>query len=372
MAVAINDREVVLIGAGHAHMEVLRRLRPAVGARTVVVDPEDFWYSGLATGMLGGSYPIERDRIDVARQARRIGARVIHDRAVAIDPEARTVRLEGGAHLAFGVASVDVGSRVPTERVAGMAEHAFPVKPIRRLAQLHADLSRRFRGSRGDPIRILVIGGGPTASEVAANIMALARRAAANVELTIAASGDRLIPEAPEPASRCLEEALRAVGVAIRHRCRIERMEPGAARSSDADRLGFDVAIAAIGLVPNAIGADPPLPTSSGGGLLVDDSLRSVAAPAVFASGDCAAVEGMELPMIGVVAVRQAGVLAHNIEATLRGRPLRRYRPQRRYLLILNLGDGSGLALRGSCWYRGRAALWLKDRLDRGFLRRLS
>jgi hypothetical protein len=33
------------------------------------------------------------------------------------------------------------------------------------------------------------------------------------------------------------------------------------------------------------------------------------------------------------------------------------------------LGAGQGLAVRGSLWWRGRAAFWLKDRIDRKFMR---
>ena len=373
MAFATDGRRVVLIGAGHVHMEVLRLLRPAIGARTVVVDPEDFWYSGLATGMLGGRHPIEHDRVDVARHAQRIGARFVRDRALAIDPEVRTVTLQGGDRLDYEVASIDIGSRVPTERVPGIAEHAYPVKPLRRLAQLHADLARRFRARRAEPVRVLVIGGGPTASEVAANVLALARRHEAEVEVTIATADDRLLAGAPASASRQVEAMLRASGIAaIRPGCRIDRVEPGVAHCSDGGPLAFDVAVAALGLVPATLGTVGALPTSPRGALLVDDRLRLVADATLFAAGDCAEVLGLELPMIGVVAVRQARIVAHNLSATLRGGSQRRYRPQRRYLLILNLGDGTGLALWGPRCYHGRAALWLKDWLDRRFLRRFS
>jgi hypothetical protein len=45
--------------------------------------------------------------------------------------------------------------------------------------------------------------------------------------------------------------------------------------------------------------------------------------------------------------------------------------PQRRALLILNLGDGTALAVRGRWWWHGRAALGLKDWIDTRWLARL-
>ncbi|HEV3263855.1 MAG TPA: hypothetical protein VG013_43875 [Gemmataceae bacterium] len=72
---------------------------------------------------------------------------------------------------------------------------------------------------------------------------------------------------------------------------------------------------------------------------------------------------------VDVYAVREAPVLWHNLLATLQGRPLRRFRPQRRFLLILNLGDGTGLLTWGPFSWHSRPAFWLKDRIDRAFLR---
>jgi hypothetical protein len=43
--------------------------------------------------------------------------------------------------------------------------------------------------------------------------------------------------------------------------------------------------------------------------------------------------------------------------------------PQRRFLLILNLGDGTGLLPWGPFSWHGRLAFWIKDRIDRAFLR---
>jgi NADH dehydrogenase FAD-containing subunit len=71
---------------------------------------------------------------------------------------------------------------------------------------------------------------------------------------------------------------------------------------------------------------------------------------------------------VGVYAIRQAPVLTANLEAALDGRPPVPFRPQRRYLAILNLGDGTGLATWGGLWWHGRAAFRLKDLIDRRFL----
>ncbi|HEV2743865.1 MAG TPA: hypothetical protein VGV91_11965, partial [Rubrobacter sp.] len=61
--------------------------------------------------------------------------------------------------------------------------------------------------------------------------------------------------------------------------------------------------------------------------------------------------------------------LYHNLQAALRGEPLTSYRPQRHYLYVLDLGDGTGLAIYGPLAGRGRPALWLKHLIDWRFVR---
>src|SRR4051794_7738354 len=89
-------KRVVLVGAGHAHLETIRRASEFSrrGFELVVVAPNYFWYSGLATGMLGGTYPPSLDRVDIAALLARGGGRLVRDRATGIDVSARKVLLE--------------------------------------------------------------------------------------------------------------------------------------------------------------------------------------------------------------------------------------------------------------------------------------
>ena len=107
-------------------------------------------------------------------------------------------------------------------------------------------------------------------------------------------------------------------------------------------------------------------------GLRVRATLQSVANERVFAAGDCASLEGHRLPKLGVFGVRQGPVALHNLGALLQGAELRPYRPQRRYLMILNLGCGRALAIYGRAHWLGRLSFCVKDRIDRRFLRRYA
>jgi len=103
--------------------------------------------------------------------------------------------------------------------------------------------------------------------------------------------------------------------------------------------------------------------------LLVNAQLQT-SDPRIFAVGDCASFREHCLPKVGVYGVRAAPVLLHNLRASVLDKPLQHYEPQQRYLGVMNLGWGCGLAWRGNRWWQGRSALWLKDRIDRRFIAR--
>ena len=67
-------------------------------------------------------------------------------------------------------------------------------------------------------------------------------------------------------------------------------------------------------------------------------------------------------------AIRQGPIIFNNLRAVLEGGPLAEYEPQRRFLYILNLGDGTGLATYGPFVWRGRLSWKLKHYIDTKFL----
>jgi NADH dehydrogenase FAD-containing subunit len=247
------------------------------------------------------------------------------------------------------------------------APPCYPVKPVERLHALRSELERRY--AAGVEPRVVVAGGGPSGCEVAANIAALATRRGARAHVTLVGSAARLLPHAPPGAAARVSRHLeRSAGVRIRVGRSVERLASGCVHLDDGTPIAADLVVAATGLAPPPLFADSHLPTAGDGALAVDAALRCVSDALVFAAGDCASPGARPLPRVGVLAVRQAPILHHNLLATLRGSRLRRYRPQRRFLLILNLGPRHALATRGRLYAFGRAPLWLKDRIDRRFL----
>lgn len=361
---------VLLIGGGHVNLHVATEARSlrALGARVVLVDPGNFWYSGLATGLLGGRYAAAEDQIDLRALLTAAGGEYICGSVGRIDPRRRCVHLADGAVLSYDLLSLNVGSRVNVAAISGAPDDptVWPVKPVSRLWQLRLDLEARLQ--RGTSPRIAVVGGGPTGVEIAANILALCARHHAAARITVLTRNSRLLPKAPAGVSRSVQRQLAGRGVTVQAHTMVMHRQGSGLVADDGRHVPADVVIVATGLDANPLIDTMGLPVDNRRGLIVDDRLQAITDDRIFAGGDVAAMAGFDLPKLGVFGVRQAPVVHANLRACLRGTPLVRYRPQKRSLAILDLGDGTALSTWGPFWWRGRSSMWLKERIDRRFL----
>lgn len=356
---------VVLAGAGHAHLRVLGRagtLR-AAGVEPILVAPPAFHYSGLATAVLSGALPPERAVLDVAALAARFGVPHIAGKVAAVDRQARRLCLSDGQELAYDAVSFNIGSVTdPGGDLPGEGE-TWRVKPLSGLAGLRARLDDHI--ADGVSPSIVVAGGGPTGFEVAAALAGRIERAGLSPGMVILR---RSTPDwAPGRALERLSAALQSRGI-LQTSGEAASRRPGEVLLSDGRALPCDLLVLATGLQAPAIFGGLGLPLFADGRLEVGPTLQSPGDPTVFAVGDCAVITGSPRPPAGVFGVRAAPTLAHNLAALGTGARLATYTPQARWLSILDLGDGTGLALRGRLWSLGRGALILKRRLDLGFI----
>lgn len=361
-------QRIVLVGAGHAHLHVLKEHErfARAGAALTLVDDGDFWYSSMASGLLGGRYDAEEDRVDVAALARACGVEMVRDRAVGLDRDAATVTLEGGTSLPFDAVSFNVGSGVEPSFAVQNGPNVWYVKPIVNLLKLRDTLAEEW--STGRALHVVVIGGGPSGCEMGLAIDALARKRNGRVRITLVTADERLLMEEPTGAGRMLDRLLAEREVEVLKEQEVASVTSDRVRLASGEALPFDHVVIGTGLAAKPLVRTLGLPADHERGLTVTRALHSPEDERVFAAGDCADVEGRQLPRLGVFGVRAAPVLTHNLLARVTDGETRLYRPQPIWLAALNLGDGTGLGTYGPLWWRGRSALALKEGIDRRFM----
>ena len=363
-----NKLELLLVGGGHAHLEVMRRLMLSPLRQKVsltLVSPSSYHhYSGMVPGFLSGGYQEAEIRFALAPLARRCGGRFVLDAALRLDTARRRLELTSGRRLEYDLVSFNIGSGTVGARRASVRRHAQSVKPISRAVQLRERLLEMTSASLG---RVVVVGAGAAGVEVALAIRAVLGQ----WPITVVEGRDRILSGYPQRVQ------LLALGILASRRIEVltgrQVTSVGAQRVSLKPNLDLDsqLTVWLTGAEASPLFRESGLVVSERGFLAVDSSLRSVSDPGVFGAGDCVTmVEFPDTPKAGVYSVRQGPVLWSSLEGTIEGTTLPRYRPQSGFLSILNTADGRALLA-----YKGRAshsrwAFLLKDWIDRRFMAR--
>ncbi len=364
-------KHLVLVGAGHAHMTVLKRLADftAAGHRVTVIGPGPLhYYSGMGPGMLSGIYRPEEIRFDVKQMALSGGASFIEDLVVRVDPARQELQLQGGERVAYDVASFNTGSGVPIDAPISAHEAAVPVKPIEKLLDARHRILAALR-QRG--LSIVVAGGGPAGLEIAANLRRLVKDAPGAAEIALVA-GERLLAGFDPVVRRKAQRGLARLAVTLIEGRKVESASGRCVRLSSGESRPCDFLFMAVGVKPSPLFRDSGIPAGEEGGLLVNRFLQSVAYPGIFGGGDCICFEPRPLAKVGVYAVRQNPVLLNNLQRALGGGDLMPFTPQRDYLLAFNMGDGTAVVRWKTLVFDGRLGFFLKDYLDRSFMRRFQ
>src|ERR1700677_1805510 len=104
--------DLVLLGAGHAHVEVLRRfaLRPAPGLRLTLIAREPRTpYSGRLPALIRGECGPDEAHIDLGPLAAAADARLVIDEATSIDLITKRITVCNRPAIRFDLLSIDIG-----------------------------------------------------------------------------------------------------------------------------------------------------------------------------------------------------------------------------------------------------------------------
>ena len=405
-------RRLVLVGAGHAHVEVLRAAaQQAFDAELVLVSPSaQQLYSGMMPGQLSGQWPESALTIDVPALCRAAGARFVESSAVRIDATAVTVEVEcaNGERVGATHASCDIGATPIGLELSGVRAHAHRTRPVEQWRALiaradvlaHADtavVSTRYApgpvipdatsnaassasfNSTNAVIPCCVVGGGAAGVELA---LALAQRFSSAAKLfnvtLLSASGDVPTGFSGRVTAR-VQALLTTRRIRVLHSARVLEVTAAAVVLDDGRSIESDFTVWTTGAAAPSLFRDSALPCDGSGFLTVDETLRATSGVPVWGAGDCIAMASAPwMTRSGVYAVRAAPVLAHNLRVACSGvatgvatgGSMRSFVPQRQTMFILDTADGAALLCRGSIAVHSRWALWLKRWIDRQFVKR--
>ena len=366
------SKHLVLVGGGHAHMLTLANLHRFTqkGYPVSVIGPSAFhYYSGMGPGMLGKTYAPDDIRFATQKVVEQQGGKFILGKAAHIDPENAVLTLESGEQITYDVVSFNAGSYVPRLNLPSSVENVYAVKPIERLLEAQERILTLNAKNR---IRVAILGGGPSAAEIAGNIKQVADISDQQPPRITIFAGKRFMARFSEKVRSKVAQSLTERGIRIDTSGYVQSLSSGSITLESGQMHDCDLAFLALGVKPNPIFTHSNLPTGPDGGLLVNQYLQCEQYPQIFGGGDCIYFEPQPLDKVGVYAVRQNPVLLANLMAALDDRPLQAFDPGGDYLLIFNLGGNQGVLQKKWLLMGGKPAFWIKDYIDRKFMKKFQ
>lgn len=369
-------KDLVLIGGGHSHIAVLKSfgMRPLPGVRLTLISRDTLTpYSGMLPGLIAGHYTIDEAHIDLAPLTRFANARFLRSTVVGIDPVTRTIQLKNRPPIAYDVLSINSGSTPSTHKVKGADQFVVPVKPISQFLAHWQSLFERI-ALRDRPTSITLIGGGAGSVEL---VLAIQHKLCfspssyrSELSFTLLTADDDILATHPRAVAKRFRRILAERNVQIHTSVRITEIRAGVAIDKGGREFSSDEFLWITHAGAPSWLAEAGLTVNEQGFLLIDDQLRSISDPNIFAAGDVATMQNHRRAKAGVFAVRQGKPLGENLRQTLLGHTLKSYRPQRRFLTLISTGDQYAIASRGA-WSAEGAWVWRwKNWIDKRFMLR--
>ncbi|SED62402.1 NAD(P)/FAD-dependent oxidoreductase [Streptomyces sp. PAN_FS17] len=328
------DGDVVVIGGGYAGVRLAKRLDTT--ARVTLVDRKEVFFHRIAA-LRAGVRPDWSHSPFIPYDRLLRNGRVVVGKAVRIDTGERQVVLGTGERLRYDVLVIATGADYP--------------EPARFSGTTTEEAAKSFATHQqhiATAEHVLVVGGGPSGVELAAEI----RLARPGARVTLAHSGPELLhatggARAGRKARRWLES----------HDVQVwldSFMSPGndfgTYRDARGNLIEADRSFWATGTTPNTLwlrlaGHGDWL--NGTGHVKVDEALRLRGRLDVFAVGDVNDATDLK---ITPAALAQADLAAHNIRAYLNSNGKHRkqprfYRPMHRTPLIVPFGAADGVTV---------------------------
>lgn len=330
---------VVVLGGGFAGLAAARRLRREP-VEVVVVDRHPFntfqpLLYQVATATLNPG--------DVTWALRSVNganfrARFILGEVETLDHDSRRVVLHDGRRVPYDYLVIATGAEVNYFGIEGAQEHSYPLYTRHHALALRDETQRLLevaaRDGASEQLRVVIVGAGATGVETAGALAEMRNKdlpvlfpelEPERIHITQVEMLPTVLAPFGEGSQEYAEKALRERGIDLRLGTSVKEVRRDGVTIAPEDGpeefLPAQIVIWASGVkAPDAV-ANWGLSQGKGGRILVDDRLRSIDRPEVFAVGDIALDEDAPLPQLAQPALQTGEHAAEVIAAQVRGEP---------------------------------------------------
>jgi NADH dehydrogenase len=346
--------EIVVVGGGAGGLELACKLGRKLGpAKVSLVDSRLYhiWKPSLHE-VAAGTLDVHQEGLSYQMLAHDNGFSFVYGAMTAMDPVAKTLTVaaicaEGGEEIlpqrtiSFKRAVIAVGSTSNYFGVPGAKEHTISLNATEDAERFRLTLLKlltvadlRKTGGKSAGVDVVIIGGGATGVELAAELREASGVYAAygfhhleaqrDVRITLLEGAARILAPLPERVSGAAHKLLGERAIKVVTDCRVTEISASAVTDNAGNVYPADLVVWAAGIKAPDLLAQLGLPLAKGGQIEVDGHLRVPGHPDIFALGDCAwcvGPDGKAVPPRAQAAHQQADYLVTELLALSKGNP---------------------------------------------------
>ncbi|MDP5040139.1 MAG: NAD(P)/FAD-dependent oxidoreductase [Paraglaciecola sp.] len=351
-------KRIVVVGGGAGGLELVAKLSKFAKKRKsleiILVDKQrTHVWKPLLHEVAAGVIDKNSDGVDYRIHASSHHYEFQQGEMVALDIEARRLTLaqlldeEGNEILPQRDIEYDnlvmaLGSVSNDFRTPGVREYSFFLDSLAQAEQFHKALINQFLrlnyvSETQAPLRVSIVGGGATGTELAAQLHHVANLAnaygmtslsAKRLQLSIIEAGPRILPALPERIAASAKQALEKIGVQVLENTRVIRAEKTGFVTQDEHLIEADLMVWAAGIkAPDAV-LSWGFETNKVQQIMVNQQLQSTVDERIYVLGDCCAClqpDGRWVPPRAQSAHQMANTVYNNILACMTGKSLNAY-----------------------------------------------
>jgi len=357
----VGMKQIVILGGGFAGRTTAECLEREFGADrsvafTLISDTNALLFTPMLAEVAGSS--LEPTHISSPLRTSLRRTQVLRGRVTQIDLDRHRVVLAldrsdwdetapgASREMAYDHLVLALGSVTNFFGIENLEKHAFNFKSLLDAIRIRNHVIDMFERAdrtmdaeqRAELLTLVIAGGGFAGVELAGALNDFSRGILADypnlrpeeLRVILVHSGARILPELSESLSDYAQQTMSARGVAFKLNARLVDARPGMVVLGTGEEIRARTLVWTAGTAPNPLLKTLVVERDSRGAVRVDSTLAVPGHPGLWALGDCAAITnaktGKLCPPTAQFALREGYVLAHNICASLRAKPLQAFR----------------------------------------------